>query len=104
MPDMVLRMEDFPAPFAPMRVTISPWSTSKETPLTALMLPYVTFKLHTERSKLPRIISPVPYPDRLPLLSHYSEFARAGLPRLLRRNREPSAVHKCPSPAASDVR
>jgi len=38
-PDTVWSVVDFPAPFAPMRVTISPSSTSKETPLTAWMAP-----------------------------------------------------------------
>ena len=39
MPATVLSVVDLPAPFAPMRVTISPLSTSKETPFTAWMLP-----------------------------------------------------------------
>ena len=34
-PEMVFRVVDFPAPFAPMRVTISPSLTSKEMPLMA---------------------------------------------------------------------
>ena len=38
-PEMVLRMVDFPAPFAPMRVMIYPSSTVKETSLTAWMAP-----------------------------------------------------------------
>ena len=38
-PEMVFRMVDLPAPFAPMSVTTSPSLTSKETPLTAWMLP-----------------------------------------------------------------
>ena len=38
-PPTVLRVVDFPAPFAPMRVTISPSPTSKETPFIACMLP-----------------------------------------------------------------
>ena len=38
-PEMVFRVVDFPAPLAPMRVTTSPSSTSKEIPLMAWMLP-----------------------------------------------------------------
>ena len=38
-PEMVFRVVDLPAPLAPMRVTVSPWCTSKETPLMAWMLP-----------------------------------------------------------------
>ena len=30
---------DFPAPFAPMRVTISPWPTVSETPFSAWIAP-----------------------------------------------------------------
>ena len=30
---------DFPAPFAPIRVTISPWRTSMEMPLSASIVP-----------------------------------------------------------------
>ena len=38
-PETVFRMVDFPAPFAPIRVTISPCFTSKLTPLTAWIGP-----------------------------------------------------------------
>ena len=38
-PDIVLRVVDFPAPFAPIRVTISPSSTSREIPLSAWIAP-----------------------------------------------------------------
>ena len=38
-PEMVFRVVVFPAPFAPMRVTISPSSTSSEMPLIASILP-----------------------------------------------------------------
>ena len=38
-PLMVFRVVDFPAPLAPMRVTISPLFTLKETPWMAWMLP-----------------------------------------------------------------
>ena len=38
-PATVLSVVDLPAPLAPMRVTISPSLTSKETPLMACMLP-----------------------------------------------------------------
>ena len=38
-PEMVLSTVDFPAPLAPMRVTISPSLTSRDTPFTAWMLP-----------------------------------------------------------------
>ena len=38
-PDTVFSTVDFPAPLAPIRVTISPWFTWKETPFTAWMLP-----------------------------------------------------------------
>ena len=38
-PEMVCRVVDLPAPLAPMRVTISPAFTSKETSLMAWMAP-----------------------------------------------------------------
>jgi len=38
-PEMVLSVVDFPAPFAPINVTISPWLTSKETPCSACIAP-----------------------------------------------------------------
>ena len=38
-PTMVFSVVLLPAPLEPIRVTISPWSTSKEMPFTALMLP-----------------------------------------------------------------
>ena len=38
-PDIVFIVVVFPAPFAPIRVTISPWLTSKEIPLIAWMRP-----------------------------------------------------------------
>ena len=34
-PEIVRSVVDFPAPFAPMRVTISPSLTSRESPLSA---------------------------------------------------------------------
>ena len=47
-PAMVFSVVDLPAPFAPMRVTISPSSMSNEIPLTALMAPYETARSLTE--------------------------------------------------------
>ncbi len=38
-PEMDLSVVDFPAPLAPSSVTIEPSGTSKETPLSAWMLP-----------------------------------------------------------------
>jgi hypothetical protein len=38
-PEIVLSVVDLPAPLAPISVTISPSSTSKETPLRAAILP-----------------------------------------------------------------
>ena len=38
-PEIDRRVVDLPAPFDPMRVTISPSSTSSEMPLSASMLP-----------------------------------------------------------------
>ena len=38
-PATVFSVVDLPAPLAPISVTISPWLTSKETPLMAWMLP-----------------------------------------------------------------
>ena len=38
-PEMVRRVVDLPAPLEPMSVTISPSLTTRETPLTAAMLP-----------------------------------------------------------------
>ena len=38
-PEMVCNVVDLPAPFAPMRVTISPSSTWKDTPFMAWMAP-----------------------------------------------------------------
>ena len=39
MPESERRMVDFPAPLAPMRVTISPFSTLNETPCSAWIAP-----------------------------------------------------------------
>src|SRR5574344_48531 len=44
-PQIVLSSVDFPAPFAPMSVTIFPSGTSMSTPLRALMPPYETCRL-----------------------------------------------------------
>ena len=38
-PEMVFKTVLFPAPFAPISVTISPSATSRETPLTAWIAP-----------------------------------------------------------------
>ena len=38
-PQMVIISVDLPAPLAPIRVTISPWLTSRSTPRSAMILP-----------------------------------------------------------------
>jgi hypothetical protein len=42
MPEMVLRVEVLPAPLAPIKATISPDFTSKETSFKALIAPYLS--------------------------------------------------------------
>ena len=44
-PERVLSVVDLPAPFAPIRATISPSFTSKEMPLIAWIAPYQTLML-----------------------------------------------------------
>ena len=60
-PERVLSVVDFPAPFAPMRATISPSFTSKETFLMAWMAPYHTLMLYTDSITPP---PPSACPDR----------------------------------------
>src|SRR5579871_1627887 len=51
-PLMVLSVVLFPAPFAPIRVTISPSCTSRDTPRSAWMAPYETCRPSSSRSAM----------------------------------------------------
>src|SRR5258705_12470193 len=44
MPVMAFSVVVLPAPFAPIRLTSSPWCTSNDAPFTAWMPPYATFR------------------------------------------------------------
>src|SRR3990172_9609645 len=54
-PDTARSVVDFPAPFEPMSVTISPSSTARSIPLTAVMAPYPAIRPATSRRAIARL-------------------------------------------------
>jgi len=57
-PEIALRVVVFPAPFAPMRATTSPWSTSKAMPWTASIAPYRTTRSRTSSMGSAIVVAP----------------------------------------------
>src|SRR5512145_14118 len=102
-PETARRMEDLPAPLAPMSATISPCNTSKEMSLTAEMLSYETHRPATESRRSLELMRRPPLPGTLPELWDGSESLKAGPARWLRQSPERPGARKCPSPGASGV-
>ena len=83
-PEIALSVVDLPAPFAPIKVTICPSSTSMEIPLTAVMFPYDTHKSLMERRGV--AITKPPFRDKLRGHVDGFEFPEVRQLQLSRRN------------------